>query len=54
MESSAHSESSTTAGPRVNPSAAAAAREQNRHMIDYHGRFRPEDGLGFDYDDVPY
>ena len=26
----------------------------NRHMIDYPGRFRPQDGLGFSYDDVPY
>lgn len=26
----------------------------NRHMIDYLGRFRPQDGLGFSYDDVPY
>jgi tyrosinase len=25
-----------------------------RHMIDYHGRFRVQDGLGFSYDDVPY
>lgn len=27
---------------------------RNRHMIDYLGRFRPTDGLGFCYDDVPY
>lgn len=26
----------------------------NRHMIDYHGKFDPVDGLGFSYDDVPY
>lgn len=26
----------------------------NRHMIDYHGKFAPVDGLGFSYDDVPY
>lgn len=26
----------------------------NRHMIDYLGKFRPQDGLGFSYDDVPY
>ena len=27
---------------------------ENRHMIDYLGRFRPQDGLGFCYQDVPY
>ena len=26
----------------------------NAHMIDYLGKFRPQDGLGFCYDDVPY
>jgi tyrosinase len=26
----------------------------NAHMIDYSGRFQPQDGLGFSYDDVPY
>jgi tyrosinase len=26
----------------------------NAHMIDYHGRFQPSNGLGFSYDDVPY
>ncbi|HYI07874.1 MAG TPA: tyrosinase family protein [Thermoanaerobaculia bacterium] len=26
----------------------------NAHMIDYLGRFKPADGLGFCYDDVPY
>jgi tyrosinase len=25
-----------------------------RHVIDYLGRFRPQDGLGFAYDDVPF
>ena len=25
-----------------------------RNMIDYLGRAKPEDGLGFSYDDVPY
>lgn len=34
------------------PSAAAIPR--NAHMIDYHGKFRPLDGLGISYDDVPY
>jgi len=24
------------------------------HMIDYQGKFRPQDGLGMSYDDVPY
>jgi tyrosinase len=27
---------------------------KNRHMIDYLGKFRPSDGLGFCYDDVRY
>lgn len=26
----------------------------NRNLIDYLGRFQPESGLGFSYDDVPY
>lgn len=34
------------------PSAATVPR--NAHMIDYLGKFRPQDGLGFCYDDVPY
>jgi tyrosinase len=34
------------------PSAATVPR--NAHMIDYLGKFRPQDGLGFSYDDVPY
>lgn len=42
------------ASPRANLWPAVETVPQNRHMIDYHGRFRPEDGLGFDYDDVPY
>jgi hypothetical protein len=25
-----------------------------RDVIDYLGRFHPQDGLGFAYDDVPY
>ncbi len=33
---------------------AAVTVPLNRHMIDYHGRFNPADGLGFSYDDVPY
>lgn len=34
------------------PSAASIPRP--RHMIDYLGRFVPQDGLGFCYDDVAY
>lgn len=34
------------------PSVATIPRP--RHMIDYLGRFLPQDGLGFCYDDVPY
>jgi len=34
------------------PSAEVIPR--NRDMIDYFGRFRPQDGLGFSYDDVAY
>jgi tyrosinase len=33
---------------------AAAATPKSRHMIDYLGKFLPQDGLGFCYDDVPY
>ncbi|HEV2805765.1 MAG TPA: tyrosinase family protein [Chthoniobacterales bacterium] len=33
---------------------AAAAIPHPRNMIDYMGRFLPQDGLGFCYDDVPY
>jgi len=34
------------------PSVAAVPKP--RHTIDYHGKFLPQDGLGFCYDDVPY
>ncbi len=27
---------------------------RNKHMIDYLGKFQPQDGLGFSYDDVAY
>lgn len=33
---------------------AAAAIPKPRHMIDYLGKFLPQDGLGFCFDDVPY
>ena len=33
---------------------ASAVPVKPRHMIDYLGKFRPQDGLGFCYDDVPY
>ena len=33
---------------------AADAVPRVRHLIDYLGRFRPEDGLGFCYDHIPY
>jgi tyrosinase len=39
---------------RKNLWPAAAATPRPRDMIDYLGRFRPQDGLGFCYDDVPY
>ena len=42
------------ASPRANLWPAAVSVPLNRHMIDYHGRFVPADGLGFSYDDVPY
>lgn len=32
----------------------AAVIPTNAHMIDYLGKFRPQDGLGFCYDDVDY
>ena len=34
------------------PAAAAAVRV--RDVIDYLGKHRPQDGLGYAYDDVPY
>lgn len=33
---------------------AIASVPSPKHMIDYFGRFLPQDGLGFCYDDVPY
>ena len=33
---------------------SSAAIPQNANMIDYLGKFRPQDGLGLCYDDVPY
>lgn len=33
---------------------AVATIPTNAHMIDYLGKFRPQDGLGFCYDDVDY
>lgn len=42
------------ASPRPNLWPATATVIRNRHVIDYHGRFVVEDGLGFSYDDVPY
>jgi tyrosinase len=42
------------ASPRANLWPAVETVPLNRHMIDYLGRFRPQDGLGFAYDDVPY
>lgn len=33
---------------------AAETIPLNRHMIDYMGKFRPQDGLGFSYANVPY
>ena len=47
----------TTAFPatgRRNLWPTAAAVPTNAQMIDYHGRFRPLDGLGFSYVDVAY
>lgn len=42
------------ASPRANLWPATATIPTNADMIDYSGRFRPQDGLGFSYDDVPY
>ncbi len=42
------------ASQRKNLWPAAAASPRPRDMIDYLGKFRPQDGLGFCYDDVPY
>lgn len=42
------------ASPRPNLWPASSTVIENRHVIDYHGRFVLEDGLGFSYDDVPY
>jgi tyrosinase len=42
------------ASPRRNLWPAAAAVPRPRDTIDYLGKFRPQDGLGFCYDDVPY
>jgi tyrosinase len=42
------------ASQRKNWWPAAAATPRPRDMIDYLGKFRPQDGLGFCYDDVPY
>lgn len=41
-----------SAQPHLWPSAAAVPR--NADFIDYLGRFRPDRGLGYCYDDVPY
>jgi tyrosinase len=42
------------ASPRRNWWPATTAVPKSRHMIDYLGKFQPQDGLGFCYDDVPY
>lgn len=42
------------ASVRRNLWPAAAAVPRPRNMIDYLGKFLPQDGLGFCYDDVPY
>ncbi len=42
------------ASTRANLWPTVATVPLNRHMIDYLGKFRPQDGLGFSYDDVPY
>lgn len=42
------------ASPRANLWPTADIVPLNRNMIDYLGRFQPESGLGFSYDDVPY
>jgi len=40
--------------PRRNLWPASPVAVTPRNVIDYLGRFRPQDGLGFSYDDVPY
>lgn len=42
------------ASPQANLWPAVDTVPLNRHMIDYHGKFDPVDGLGFSYDDVPF
>jgi len=42
------------ASPQKNLWPAIDSIPSPKHMIDYFGRFRPQDGLGFCYDDVPY
>lgn len=42
------------ASTRANLWPVADVVPTSAHMIDYLGRFRPVDGLGFSYDDVPY
>ena len=42
------------ASPHANLWPPAVIIPQNRHMIDYLGKFRPQDGLGFCYEDVSY
>ena len=39
---------------RANLWPAVSMIPLNRHVIDYLGKFRPQDGLGFSYDDVQY
>jgi len=45
---------SLPASPRANLWPPVATVPTNADVIDYLGRFRPQDGLGFSYDDVPY
>lgn len=42
------------AAPSANRWPAVDSVPLNRHMIDFHGKFEPVDGLGFSYDDVPF
>lgn len=42
------------ASPHDNLWPPVATVPTNADMIDYLGRFQPQDGLGFSYDDVPY
>ena len=42
------------ASPRRNLWPSVATIPEPRHMVDYLGKFRPQDGLGLCYDDVPY